>query len=300
MCGHQLFAWFAMENLNAKTAVITGGASGMGKAFARRLGEAGMNIVIADIEEPVLNETVAEFEAEGITVLGVVTDVSKAADQEALRDIALERFGQVNVLCLNAGVAGGNGSFDNLVEADWTWTLGVNLYGITHGLTAFLPHMKEHGDGHVVITASVAGLTSFPGMGPYNVSKHAAVAIAETLFSELRDDESTVGVSCLCPGLVMTGIFQSDRNRPETLARPEVNEPISPEDEARYGAMIELIVANAKDPAHVAELVHDAILAKQFWIYTDEDFTPDILSRLDSIRDRTEPTAAKNLLEQYE
>ncbi len=289
-----------MKDLQAKTAVITGGASGMGKAFAKRLGDAGMNVVIADIEEPVLDETVAEFEAEGITVLGVVTDVSKAADQEALRDVALERFGQINVLCLNAGVAGGNGTFDDLVEADWTWTLGVNLFGITHGLTAFLPHMKEHGDGHVVITASVAGLTSFPGMGPYNVSKHAAVAIAETLFSELRDAESGIGVSCLCPGLVMTGIFQSDRNRPETLTRPDPVEPTSPEDEARFGAMIELIVANAKDPAHVAGLVHDAILAKQFWIFTDEDYTGKINDRLDSIRDRTDPPARDNLLEQYE
>ncbi|NNE74528.1 MAG: SDR family NAD(P)-dependent oxidoreductase [Acidimicrobiales bacterium] len=290
-----------MDNLSGKTAVITGGASGIGRAFADRFAAAGMNIVIGDIEGPALEAALAELEATGASATGVVCDVSSEADMHALRWHAIDTHGAVHLVCLNAGVGGGNGRTETLTERDWAWTINVNVWGIIHGLTTFVGDLKAQDDGHVVITASVAGLTSYPSMGPYNMTKHAAVAMAETLFAELRDDGSNVGVSCLCPGLVLTNIFQSDRNRPEQLTNPALEQiPRSAEDEARLGAMIEIVASQAKQPSHVAELVHDAVVARQFWINTDEDFTPAIHARLDSIRDRTDPPAGENLLSIYD
>jgi NAD(P)-dependent dehydrogenase (short-subunit alcohol dehydrogenase family) len=287
-----------MESLSGKTAVVTGGASGMGRAFAERFARAGMHVVVADVEAPALDAAVAELSAHGTRVLGVRTDVADAASVRELATRSFEEFGTVNVVCLNAGVSGGNGPIETLTAADWAWTLGVNVFGITHGISAFLPHLKEHGDGHVVITASIAGLTSFPGAAPYNTSKHAAVAIAETMFSELRDAGSGVGVTCLCPGIVRTRIIESERNRPEPLRRPGV--PDAPTDQqAQASAAVREIFGQAKPPAEVADLVHDAVLAKQFWVFTDEVYTPSIHARLDSIRDRTDPPASGSLLEVY-
>jgi NAD(P)-dependent dehydrogenase (short-subunit alcohol dehydrogenase family) len=287
-----------MEQLEGRTAVITGGASGMGRAFADRFAAAGMKLVVADIEQGALDTAVAELTAAGADVLGVRTDVSSEADMRALADAAVARFGQVNVVCLNAGVSGGNGPMDTLTEADWAWTLNVNVWGIVHGVAAFLPHLKSHGDGHVVITASVAGLTSFPGMGPYTVSKHAAVAIAETLFSELSDAGSSVGVSCLCPGLVRTNILTSERNRPEALRRPALEQDVT-EAQVQAGMATLDLFNQAKPPAEVADLVHDAVLTRRFWILTDEDFTPSIETRLDDIRLRRDPSASGSLLDIY-
>ncbi len=287
-----------MDSLVGKTAVITGGASGMGRAFADRLARAGMNIVVADIESPPLDIAVTELQAHGTQVLGVRCDVSDAASVQALAARAFETFGNVHVVCLNAGVAGGNGPIETLTDADWTWTLGVNLFGIIHGIAAFLPHIKAHDDGHIVITASIAGLTSFPGAAPYNTSKHAAIAVAETMFSELRDAGSSVGVSCLCPGIVRTRIIESDRNRPEAMRRPGVPAAPTPEQLNVHRAVLD-IFEQAKPPAEVADLVHDAIVAKQFWVFTDEVYTPAIHERLDSIRARTDPPAHGSLVEVY-
>lgn len=287
-----------MDTLDGKTAVITGGASGMGRAFAERFARAGMHVVLGDVEQGALDTAVDELRAGGARVLGVRTDVSSEDDMQALAQRTLDEFGSVNVVCLNAGVSGGNGPLHTLTAADWQWTLGVNVWGIVHGIAAFVPHLLEHGDGHVVVTASIAGLTSFPGMGPYTTSKHAAVAIAETLFSELRDAGSTVGVSCLCPGIVRTRILDSERNRPESLRRPHI--PADPTDAelAGHQAVVE-IFGQAKPPAEVAELVHDAVLAKRFWVFTDDVYTPAIVDRLDSIRDRTDPPGRGSLLDVY-
>jgi NAD(P)-dependent dehydrogenase (short-subunit alcohol dehydrogenase family) len=287
-----------MDSLTGKTAVITGGASGMGRAFADRLARAGMNIVIGDVEVPPLEAAVAEIEATGAKVIGVRCDVSDPASVNELATRAFEAFGTVNVVCLNAGVAGGNGPIETLSVADWTWTLGVNLFGITNGISAFLPHIKAHGDGHIVITASIAGLTSFPGAAPYNTSKHAAIAIAETMFSELRDAESSVGVSCLCPGIVHTRIIDSERNRPEKFRHAGIPDAPAPQAAAMHTVVRDLF-SHAKPPAEVADLVHDAILARQFWVFTDEVYTPAIHERLDSIRDRRDPPAHGSLLEVY-
>ncbi|MDH3705823.1 MAG: SDR family NAD(P)-dependent oxidoreductase [Acidimicrobiia bacterium] len=290
-----------MHDLAGKTAVITGGASGMGRSFAHRFGRAGMNLVLGDIEEPALNATVSELTDAGHHAVGLPTDVGDEAAMRALADAADEHFSGAHVVCLNAGVGGGNGDMDTLTTQDWAWTLNVNLWGVIHGIGAFLPALKAQDDGHIVITASVAGLTSYPSMGPYNTTKHAAVAIAETLFSELRDGGSHVGVSCLCPGLVMTNIFSSDRNRPEALQTPGplIADPMSPDEQARIESIIEMVSAHAKSPDLVADLVHDAVLADQFWIHTDDDFTAAIEARLDSIRDRTDPPGRQSILDQY-
>lgn len=290
-----------MQELAGKTAVITGGASGMGRSFAQRFGRAGMNLVLGDIEEPALAATVEELTGAGHHVVGVPTDVSDEDAMRGLAEAASEHFGAAHVVCLNAGVGGGNGAMDSLSTADWAWTINVNLWGVIHGISAFLPALKAQDDGHVVITASVAGLTSYPAMGPYNATKHAAVAIAETLYSELRDADSHVGVSCLCPGLVMTNIFSSERNRPESLQSPGplIAEPTSPEEQARIESIIEMVTAHAASPDAVADLVHDAVLSDQFWIHTDDDFTPAIAARCDSIRDRTPPPARETILDQY-
>jgi len=274
----------------------------MGRSFAHRFARAGMAVVIGDIEEPALDVVVAELTADGHRVVGVPTDVSDETSMHGLRDAADQHFGGTHLLCLNAGVGGGNGSMDTLTTSDWAWTLNVNLWGIIHGITAFLPGLRARDEGHVVITASVAGLTSYPNMGPYNTTKHGAVAIAETLFAELRDADSQVGVSCLCPGLVMTNIFTSDRNRPEGLRAPGpfIADPIPEEDQARIEALIEVVTTHAQSPDAVADLVHDAVLSRQFWIHTDDEFTTSINERLDSIRNRTDPPGRAGILDQYE
>ncbi|MEO5840710.1 MAG: SDR family NAD(P)-dependent oxidoreductase [Acidimicrobiales bacterium] len=287
-----------MRDLQGKTAVITGAASGMGRAFTDRLALAGMRVVLADIEQAALQNAVAELEAQGASAIGVVADVSNEHNMNSLRERALEQFGSVDVVCLNAGVAGGTGPMESLTVGDWQWTLGVNLWGIIHGVHTFVPDLKRQNSGHVVITASIAGLTSFPNMGPYNVTKHSAVAIAETLFSELRDQGSAVGVSCLCPGVVHTNIITSERNRPEALRRPLI-EPERTDDDLDRGRASYEIFMNAKPPHEVAELVHDAIVEERFWILTDDVFTPEINRRLDAIRNRTDPTARGTLLDVY-
>ena len=277
-----------IRDLEGKTAVVTGAASGMGRAFADRLARAGMRVVLADIEPTPLHAAVAELEAQGATAIGVVTDVSSERDMSDAtytRTRAVRR--RVDVVCLNAGVAGGTGPMETLTVGDWQWTLGVNLWGIIHGIHTFVPDLKRQDSGHIVITASIAGLTSFPNMGPYNVTKHSAVAIAETLFSELHDQGSSVGVSCLCPGVVHTNIMTSERNRPEALRRPLIEPERTDEDLDRGRASYE-IFTNAKPPHEVADLVHDAIVERRFWIFTDEVFTPEIITV--STRFVTEPT----------
>ncbi len=203
-----------MEILQGRTAVVTGAASGMGRAFCNRFAAAGMRIVAADIEQAALDAAVAELRAGGAEAIGVRGDVARAEDHEALLAAALDAFGAVNVVCLNAGVSGANGLSWTLSAEDWRWTLDVNLWGVIHGIRTFVPHLLTHGDGHVVTTASIAGHVSSPFGAPYNVSKHGVVTLAETLFHELRKQGSSIGVTCLCPGFVSTNIMDSARNRP--------------------------------------------------------------------------------------
>ncbi len=266
-----------MQNLEGKTAVVTGAASGMGQAFAERFAAAGMNVVLADVEEPRLVATTAAIGATGAPVLGVPTDVSDEAAIIRLKDEALERFGAVHVVCNNAGVGGGPG--DRL--ADWEWVMNVNFWGVVHGIRTFLPLLVAQDEGHIVNTASVAGL--MPGYSPYSASKWAVVGITEGLFNQMRTQGSKVGVSCLCPGWVATDIADSARNRPEWAAPNPLEEgDDDPAAEMRRQWLVD-VLASGMPPAAVADLVYDAILAEQLWIFTDRSMVEAQRPRLEAL-----------------
>jgi len=282
-----------MEDLSDKVAVITGGASGMGLAFAHRFAAAGMKVAIGDIEEPALEAAVAELVASGAEVFGGRCDVTDINSFRRFAADAEEAFGPAHVVCLNAGVAGG-GEMVDLTLSDWNWVLGVNLWGVVHGLDIYLKGLVARNEGHVVVTASVAGHTSFPGIGPYNASKHAVSAIAETLHNELAVAGSDVGVTSLCPGFVATGIFASGRNRPEHLMGALAQLP-SEEQLERQQMIQEWMAQNAKDPAEVADLIHDAVLEQTFWVFTDPDHIESIERRHEEIRGRRNPSQELNI-----
>jgi NAD(P)-dependent dehydrogenase (short-subunit alcohol dehydrogenase family) len=202
--------------LKGKTAVITGGASGIGLATAIQFSKAGANIVLGDIEDAPLHTQVEEMRSHGATVIGVHCDVAQESDVEALRDAALKEFGAVHVIFNNAGVAGG--STIGTPKKIWDWVMSVNLDGVVNGMNAFIPLFLEQNEGHVVNTASEAGLVGVAGMGPYNASKFAVVGISESLFHELANTGKNVHVSVLCPNFVRTRIFESERNMPKELA----------------------------------------------------------------------------------
>jgi NADP-dependent 3-hydroxy acid dehydrogenase YdfG len=276
------------ESLVGAVAVITGGASGMGKAFAERFGSAGCRLVLADIEEAALARTVSDLSTAGTEVLGVPTDVSDADSMDALANATFERFGQVDLLFNNAGVGGG-GTIDTLTTADWAWILGVNLWGVIHGLRVFLPHLIERNSGYIVNTASVAGHTSYARIGPYSASKHAVVSISETLYAELHQQDSAVRVAVLCPGLVSTNIMDSERNRPERLNQPLIADE---DDEALEAlrAVTHEIYSHALDPSIVATKVYEAIREGQFYIWTDAAFDGAIARRHADIQQGRNPS----------
>lgn len=284
-----------MDDLRDRVAVITGGASGIGLATARRLAAEGTKLVLADVEAGALKVAVDDLVAEGATAVGVVTDVSDEASMDALRDAALAEFDRVNIVFNNAGVSGGGGPVHQLTVADWTWTLGVNLWGVIHGHRVFQPHLMEHGDGHIVNTASIAGHTSFPGMAPYNVTKHGVVTLSETVYQELRAEGSTVGISVLCPGFVNTRIMESDRNRPEALARTTL---VDDEEREAFRALARDFFAAQKPPAEVADLIVAAIRSRQLYVFTDAVFDEHVADRHADIRARRNPRPMGNLIEE--
>jgi NAD(P)-dependent dehydrogenase (short-subunit alcohol dehydrogenase family) len=271
-----------VEDLDGKVAVVTGGAGGIGLALSRRFGEAGMKLVVADIEEEALAASAEVLRSEGHHVTTVVTDVSDGVQVDALATTAFDEHGAVHVLCNNAGVGGG-GPMSELDESHWSWLLGVNLWGVIHGIRAFLPRMIEQGEGHIVNTASVAGLFSAPFMGAYNASKAAVVAISESLFQEQQLMGTGIGVSVLCPAWVRTRIHESERNRPtEPLAVPR------DWDGGELSFVAQLIEAGM-DPAHVADHVHDAVLAERFYILTHPETSEVVGLRASAIVDGGNP-----------
>jgi NAD(P)-dependent dehydrogenase (short-subunit alcohol dehydrogenase family) len=250
-------------DLKGKTAVITGGASGIGLATAIQFSKAGAKIVLGDIEDGPLQEQVKEMRSHGATVIGVHCDVAQESDVEALRDAALKEFGSVHVIFNNAGVAGG--STIGTPKKIWDWVMSVNLDGVVNGMNAFIPLFLEQNEGHVVNTASEAGLVGVAGMGPYNASKFAVVGISESLFHELSNTGKNVHVSVLCPNFVRTRIFESERNMPKELASFAEN----PENEEIKKIAAALVNAGI-DAADVAKAVEDAVVNEKFWILTHE------------------------------
>jgi NAD(P)-dependent dehydrogenase (short-subunit alcohol dehydrogenase family) len=265
-----------MEDLQGKVAVITGGASGIGRAVAERAAAEGMKIVLGDIEEGPLARAADDLAAAGAEAVGVRTDVADRASVEALRDRALDRFGAVHLVHNNAGIGLG-GPIWEVTEEDWRWILGVNLWGVIHGVATFTPLLLEQGEGHIVNTASVAGLIVAPFLGPYNATKQAVVAISETLFKDLQTIATPVGVSVLCPGFVQTRIAESDRNRPDW----------APDRDTTGAAEVQGVVQNLVDggiaPATVADRVIDAVRTNTFYILTHPELDIAITTRFDDI-----------------
>jgi NAD(P)-dependent dehydrogenase (short-subunit alcohol dehydrogenase family) len=271
-----------MEDLQGKVAVITGGASGIGRAVAERAAGEGMKIVLGDIEEGPLKETVDDLTSGGAEALGVVTDVSDAASVRALRDRTLDRFGAVHLVHNNAGIGLG-GPIWEVSEEDWRWILGVNLWGVVHGVATFVPVLLEQGEGHVVNTASIAGLIAAPFLGPYNATKQAVVAMSETLFKDLQAVGAPIGVSVLCPGFVQTRIAESERNRPAWAGDRDAPGA------AELRGAVQNMVDGGIPPAAVADRVIDAVRTGTFYILTHPELDGAITSRFDDILQRRHP-----------
>jgi NAD(P)-dependent dehydrogenase (short-subunit alcohol dehydrogenase family) len=275
-----------MRELTGKVAVVTGGASGIGRALAERFVREGMKIVLADVEEKALAETRDMLAASGASVLAVRTDVSQAEQVEELARRTFDAFGTAHVVCNNAGVSVAGPAWQPS-EADYRWVLGVNLWGVIHGIRAFVPRLVSQGEGHVVNTASIAGLISAPGMGPYCATKHAVVALSECLFHDLAIATSgKVNVSVLCPAWVNTRIAESDRNRPASAPRRERER--TPH-EQRMEGLVKAAVAGGI-PAHVvAEKVLRAIVEQKFWILTHSKTKKGVERRMRGVIDDTDP-----------
>jgi NAD(P)-dependent dehydrogenase (short-subunit alcohol dehydrogenase family) len=273
-----------MEDLQGKVAVITGGASGIGRAVADRAGAEGMKVVLADIEEGPLKAAEDELASKGVEAVGVVTDVADAASVRTLRDRALDRFGAVHLVHNNAGIGLG-GPIWEVSEEDWRWILGVNLWGVIHGVATFTPLLIEQGEGHIVNTASVAGLIAAPFLGPYNATKQAVVAISETLYKDLQAVGAPIGVSVLCPGFVRTRIAESERNRP---AWAVADHEVPGAEEVR--GVVQNLVDSGIAPAAVADRVMDAVRSNIFYILTHPELDAAITTRFDDILQRRPPS----------
>jgi NAD(P)-dependent dehydrogenase (short-subunit alcohol dehydrogenase family) len=276
-----------MKDFRGKVAVITGGASGLGRAMAERFAREGMKLALADVEPAALARAAAEMRAAGAEVIGVRTDVSKAAEVEALAQRALQAYGAVHLVANNAGVAEGGSIWDNTV-ADWEWVLGVNVWGVIHGVRVFTPIMLEQGsEAHIVNTASVAGLISPPGMGIYCVSKHAVVALTECLHHDLAQKTDKVKCSVLCPAYVPTGIADSGRNRPAELKQSREKTAA----ELAFDAGLKKAVQSGKlSAADVAQSVYEAVRDERFYILTHPKIKPAIQWRMEDILQERKPT----------
>lgn len=274
-----------MKNFRQRVAVITGAASGFGREFARVGASLGMHLVLADVQKEGLETTAAELEGQGAQVITRICDVRKGEQVEALARTTMTSFGAVHLLFNNAGVGAGGLVWEN-TQSDWEWVLGVNLWGVVHGVRVFTPLMlecakKDPGyEGHIVNTASMAGLLNPPTMGVYNVSKHAVVSLTESLYHDLSLVEAPIGASVLCPYFVQTGISQSDRHRPDELrsdTSPTLSQQVSQ-------AVLEKAVASGKvSAAEVAQRTFDAIRENQFYIYSHPAALGNVQRRMEDI-----------------
>jgi NAD(P)-dependent dehydrogenase (short-subunit alcohol dehydrogenase family) len=278
-----------MELTAGKVAVVTGAASGIGLALAERFARAGLDVVLADVEQPALQAASERIAGLGGKTLAVPTDVSDEAAVNALAAAAVDRFGAVHVVCNNAGVSSLADPWFGPTSA-WKWVLGVNLWGIIHGIRAFLPVLAAQGEGHIVNTASMAGL--IPGVGPiYDAAKHAVVAISEDLYRAMNVAMLPIGVSVVCPGWVRTNIMQADRNWPESLGEAPPRAATAEVMEPHAQRAIDAGMA----PAAVADLVADAIAANRFWVFTDPRLTQIALDRWQRIAEGRNPRTEADL-----
>ena len=280
-----------ITNFKGKTAVLTGAGSGFGLECARIGAKLGMNLVLVDVQQDALDAATKEMQAAGAKVLPFKLDVSNASEMEAMGAAVLARFGAPHMLFNNAGVGSGGLIWENSVK-DWEWVLGVNVMGVAHGVRIFTPMMLEAAkqdaawQGHIVNTASMAGLLNAPNMGVYNVSKHAVVSLSETLYQDLSLVTDQISASVLCPFFVATGISQSHRNRPSELrgSKPTQSQLIGQ-------AMSEKAVSSGKvSAADVAQLVFDAVASNQFYIYSHPKAIKSVQTRLEDIVQTRNPT----------
>ena len=280
-----------MKNFSGKVAVITGGASGLGREFATIAAGLGMKIVLADVQQDALDNARSELEGQGAQVLAMVCDVRKGEQVQALADSAMERFGAVHLVFNNAGVGSGGLIWENS-EADWEWVLGVNLWGVIHGVRIFTRLMLECAkqdpqfEGHIVNTASMAGLLNAPAMGVYNVSKHAVVSLSETLYHDLQLVGAPIGASVLCPYFVPTGISQSHRNRPDDVrmdAAPTASQM------AAQAMTVKAVESGKVTAAQVAQMTFDAVRDGQFYIYSHPGALGNVAERMEAIVHQRNP-----------
>jgi NAD(P)-dependent dehydrogenase (short-subunit alcohol dehydrogenase family) len=262
------------DDLTNKVCVVTGGGSGIGRALARRFAAAGMRVAIGDIEAGAIDATLAELGGNRERVLGVECDVRSIDEVRRLRDETVKRFGGVHLVCLNAGVAPVGPILETSLEV-WSWLLDVNLRGVIHGIHAFGPLLVEQHAGHIVCTASAAGVSDTPTIGAYGATKHAVVGLAAALRGELAG--SGVGVSVLCPGQINTRIFESERNRPAGMADPS-------KDNALLQILRDMLATNGAPPEHVAEVVYRAVLDNQFFVFPTADLDPMIQARIADVQ----------------
>lgn len=277
-----------MQDFQGKTAVITGGASGIGLAMGETFAAAGMNIVLADIEEQPLAQAASQLQQQGANCIGVVTDVANADAVQTLADKAVAEFGAIHVACNNAGVFTGGLLWEESL-ADYRWVLDVNLWGVIHGIRSFLPIMQAQDcECHMVNTASMAALTSMPYSGIYNMSKHAVLALSESLYHELSFHSPQVKLSVLCPEAINTGIAEAERNRPGHYS--DTGDIV--DSEARKLVMDSLAasVAGGIGPEVMAQRVLQAIRDEQFYILSDDGWRNTANARLDDIREARNPT----------
>ena len=280
-----------MREFAGKTAVVTGAASGMGLAFARRFAAEGMNVVLADIEQDALQAQVQRLEQEERNVLGVIVNTMRREALENLRDRTIAEFGNVHILVNNAGVAGGEdagprpdgtvqGSWE-VPDETWEWIMGVNFWGVLYGIQVFVPHMLEHGEeGHIVNTASLAGL--MPGGGAYSVSKHAVLTLTEGLYQQFQAMGANLSASVLCPGFVNTNIGHADRNRP-----PEFGGESERTDELEQA--ISAMLGGGMDPDRVADIVFDSIVEQRCYILPHPAWDDVVRGRVEHVLAREAP-----------
>jgi NAD(P)-dependent dehydrogenase (short-subunit alcohol dehydrogenase family) len=278
-----------MERLAGRVAVVTGGASGIGRALAETFGREGMKVVLADVEAAALATTARELGAQGIEVLAVETDVTKPEQVDRLAERTLAAFGAVHVVCNNAGVFAGGLCWTQPL-ADYQWVLGVNMWGVIHGIRTFVPILlRQDDEGHVVNTASMAALTANPYAAAYHMSKHAVLALSEVLYHELRGTGAKIGVSALCPEAVATHIDAAERNRPAEL-RGAGGGPPRPDVELVNGA-IRAAVAGGIPTSVIADRVLRAVKEDRFYVLSDADaWRRSCETRLEDVRLARNPT----------